>query len=151
MEPYEIREQRGVATEVGTPVATTPVATTPATSVATRPAAVASSSRVGVYPSGYRATQVVWLVVGVLDIILGLDLVFRLAGAANTGFYHLIFAMGSRLSGPFDGIFGTTLNSGASQFRGADLVAIAVYSLAGWIVAKIVRIATAPRANAAGY
>jgi hypothetical protein len=81
----------------------------------------------------------------VLDIILALDFAFRAASAADTGFYHYVYALGSRLARPFNGIFNAKAAFGQSQLRWADIVGIVVFSIAGWIVVKVIRIATTPK------
>ncbi len=169
MDPIEVREER-VATNSGAvpanevvpagaaapvergfpvqgapaPVATAPVAAAP---VAAAPGAAGTSvysSRVGVYPVGYRAIQLIWLIVGVIDIILALDFIFKAANANNTGFAHYIYRLAGWLAAPFSGIFNNTATNG-TVFRWADVLAIAIYSVAGWIVTKLVRITATPR------
>lgn len=131
------------------PVAAAPVAAAPVAAAPVAPVAAGTgvyTSRTGVYPVGYRAIQTVWLIVGIINIILALDFIFRAAGANDTGFANLIFRAGRRLAAPFDGIFNTTaVANGNAVFRWADLLAIAVYSLAAWVVTKIIRIASTPR------
>lgn len=171
MDPVEVREERVVtgtapgvvqaapvapaatavepalgAVPVAAPVAAAPVAAVAPVAAATVPAGTGVyTSRTGVYPVGYRAIQVVWLVIGILNIILALDFVFRAVSATDTGFYHYIYRIGSALASPFQGIFGTAVDNGQYTLRWADLVAIAVYSIVGWILAKIIRIGSTPR------
>jgi hypothetical protein len=170
MDPVEIREDRvasntavapaeGViagtpvvpaAPVVGAPVAAAMPVAPLATAAAATPAAGTSvySSRTGVYPVGYRTIQLIWLIAGVVDIILALDFIFRAAAANDTGFAHYIYRLGGWLAAPFDGIFNTTtLNGGASVARWSDVLAVAVYSIAAWIVTKLVRITATPRSG----
>lgn len=165
MDPIEVREER-VATNSGAvpagnaapaergfpvqpaaaPVAA-PVAATPVAQAPVAPAAAGTSvysSRVGVYPVGYRAIQLIWLIVGVIDIILALDFIFKAANANNTGFAHYIYRLAGWLAAPFSGIFNNTATNG-TVFRWADVLAIVIYSVAGWIVTKLVRITATPR------
>jgi hypothetical protein len=107
------------------------------------------TSRVAVYPVGYRLIQLVWLIAGVIDLILALDFVFRAIPANNTGFAHYIYRLGGWLGSPFDGIFNTTVaNRGLSVFRWADVLAVLIYAVAAWIVVKLVRITASPRTSA---
>lgn len=165
MDPVEVREERVTTGTVPDPVAAAPVAAVPVAAapvaaapvvapVAPAPVAVAPAatgttvytSRTGVYPVGYRAIQAVWLVVGILNIILAMDFIFRAAGANATGFAQLVYGLGRRLAAPFDGIFNTTaVAGGTSVFRWSDLLAIAVYSIIAWIVTKVIRISATPR------
>ena len=120
------------------PVAAAPVAATPAgTSV--------YSSRVGVYPVGYRTIQLVWLIAAVVDIILALDFIFRAAKANNTGFAHYIYRLAGWLAAPFNGIFTSNTAANGTVVRWADVLAVAIYSIAAWIVTKLVRITSTPR------
>ena len=58
--------------------------------------------------------SVIWLVVGVIDAVVGLDFVFRLIAASDSGVAHVILMAGSSwLSGPFDGIFASVQGSRA--------------------------------------
>lgn len=150
MDPIEVREER-VGTTAGAPVAgVTPAgAVAPAGTVAPATAGTGVyASRVGVYPVGYRAIQLVWLIAAVVDIILALDFIFRALKASNTGFVSFIYSIGGPLAAPFDGIFGNTVTNGQYTLRWSDVVAIVIYSIAAWIVVKLVRIATAPRTGA---
>jgi hypothetical protein len=164
MDPIEVREER-VATNTGPAPAqgvapVEPVAPAGSASLVGSPAPVAAgapvaastastntySSRVGVYPVGYRTIQLIWLIVGVVNIILALDFIFRAAGAdTRTGFAHYIARLGGWLAAPFDGIFNTTVVNGTSVFKWADVLAVAIYSLAAWGVTKAVRIAATPK------
>jgi hypothetical protein len=155
MDPYEVREERmtsgavppeGVAPAASPPPAT-PVA--PAAPVAPAPPVAAGSSvytsRTSVTPVGSRASQAIWLIVAVVDIILALDFVFRAAGANNTGFAHYTYRVGEKLSVPFDGIFNTKIVNGTSAFRWADVLAVVIYSILAWIVTKAISIAYTPK------
>jgi hypothetical protein len=154
MDPIEVREERVATGAAATPVAGAPVAAAPVAPAAVAPVAAAPAvatggvyaSRTGVYPVGYRSIQIVWLVIGIVNVILALDFVFNALGAHNTGFAHYIYRIGGLLATPFDGIFSTTrLLNGTSVLIWADLLAILVYSLVGWAITKIIRISATPR------
>ena len=142
MEPVEYREER-VATPVAEPVA--PVATAPVTTAPTAYGTGVVARSVGVYPVGYRAIQLVWFIVGIINTVLALDFIFRLAAANNVGFARFIFALGRVFAAPFDGIFNITVADGVFVARWSDLLAIAVYTAIGVGVAKLVRIMATPR------
>ncbi|MCA1835870.1 MAG: hypothetical protein LC721_05915 [Actinobacteria bacterium] len=139
MEPVEVREQQVAAGAPATQVA-------PAAPVAG--AAYGTHSTRTVYPVAYRAIQLVWFIVGVINVILALDFIFRLLKANSTGFVDAIYSLGGALAGPFDGIFGDTITRTSYTARWADLVAIAIYSLIGYGITKLIRIATARNAAA---
>jgi hypothetical protein len=129
-EPVEVRDEQYVA-QRGTPVAPAgaPVA-----------GRSAYAGRTAVVPVGYRARQIIWLVVGIVNAILALRFIFLAAAAEDTGFAAFIYTAGSALAAPFRGIFGTSSAGNGHPLEWADLVAIAIYSLAAWVVAKIVMI-----------
>ena len=133
MDPVEVRDER-VAT--GTAVA-------PATVAPAATGVVAQSTTVS--PVGYRFTQLVWLIVGILDVILALDFIFRLAKANNTGFVNFIYTCAQPLAAPFDGIFGVTVSPASYIARWGDIVAIVIYTLIGIGVTTLIRILMTPR------
>lgn len=135
--PVQGTDQSAVRAQAA-PVAAAPVA----------PAAAGTSvysSRVGVYPVGYRSIQLIWLIAGVVDIILALDFIFKAANANNTGFAHYIFRLGGWLAAPFNGIFNTSAAANGTVFRWADVLAVVIYTVAAWIITKLVRITVTPR------
>ncbi len=118
----------------------------PVAPVAPVGAAAPIATSTGGYSVGSRLIQLVWLIAGVVDIILALDFVFRAVPANNTGFAHYIYRLGGWLGAPFDGIFNTTTaNHGTSVFRWSDVLAVVIYSIAAWIVARLVRITSPSR------
>jgi hypothetical protein len=153
MDPYEVREERvtsGAVPPDGVAPGASPPPAAPATPVApAAPVAAGSSSvytsRTSVTPVGSRASQAIWLIVAVVDIVLVLDFVFRAAAANNTGFAHYVYRIGEKLSVPFDGIFNTTVRNGTSALRWADVLAVVIYSILGWIVTKAISIAYTPK------
>ena len=153
MDPYEVREERvtsGAVPPDGVAPGASPPPAAPATPVApAAPVAAGSSSvytsRTSVTPVGSRASQAIWLIVAVVDIVLALDFVFRAAAANNTGFAHYVYRVGGKLSVPFDGIFNTKIVNGTSAFRWADVLAVVIYSILAWIVTKAISIAYTPK------
>ena len=141
MDPYEVREER--VTTGGAVPPTSPPPTAPVAPVG--PSNGVYTSRTSVTPVGSRASQAVWLIAGVVDIILALDFAFRAAGANNTGFAHYVYRLGEKLSVPFDGIFNTTVTNGKSVFRWADVLAVVIYSILAWVVVKAISIASTPK------
>jgi len=152
MDPYEVREERvtsGAVPPEGVASAASPPPAAPVAPGA--PVAAGSSvytSRTSVTPIGSRASQAIWLIVAVVDIILALDFVFRAAAANNTGFAHYVYRLGEKLSLPFDGIFNTAVINGKSAFRWADVLAVVIYSILAWIVTKAISIASTPKTGA---
>jgi hypothetical protein len=162
MDPVDHREER---VSTGTPPASTPVATpAPATAPGVAPVQPAAGpyiptpapttatttrtypSRTATYSGSSRLAQFIWLVVGVVDVIIALDFIFRAAGGANTGFAHYVYRVGGWLAAPFDGIFtNTAITNGRTFVRWADVLAVVIYTLAALAVVKLVRIVATPR------
>jgi hypothetical protein len=83
----------------------------------------------------------VWYLYGLIAILLGLRLILKLTGAnSDNGFVSFIYSVSGVLSAPFDNIFGVTsaeAGSTRSVFEPSILVAIAVYALIAWGIARL--------------
>ena len=108
-------------------------------------------SHTTVTPAGYRARQTIWVLLVITDLILALRFIFYAAGAHDTGFAHAMFVLGAALDAPFRGIFNVTERTVGHPLQWADLLAIAIYSVAAWIVARLVLIAATPPSRPAAY
>jgi hypothetical protein len=84
--------------------------------------------------------RVVWAVVAIVDAILLLDFVFRLIGAKDDGVAHAVFAFGSTLASPFDGIFANVGPIGGYVLRWSDLVVVFLCTLAGFVITRLFRL-----------
>ncbi len=92
----------------------------------------------------HTAINAVWYIFGCIAIILALRFILKLTGAnpAN-GFVELVYAISGIFSVPFDTMFGVAkAEAGAivSVFEPSILVAIAVYALLAWGVARLLAI-----------
>jgi hypothetical protein len=117
----------------------------PATPAPVRPPAAVRSSRTMVIPAGYRMVETIWLCLGIVLALLTLDFIFRAAGAHSIGFATLVYRIGSALASPFTGIFSATVTGDGHVYQWGDLLAIAVYALAGVGTVAAVRILTSRR------
>lgn len=90
------------------------------------------------------AINVVWYVYGFVASLLGLRMIMKLFGAnSSSGFVDLIYSVSGILSAPFDNIFGVTKGEAGTTeavFEPSILVAIAVYALIAWGIAKLLTI-----------
>lgn len=86
-------------------------------------------------------SNIIWYVYGLIAIILTIRFVLKMTGAnAGNSFVSLIYSISGIFSTPFDTIFGVTkANSGdvRSVFEPSILVAIIVYGLVAWGIAKL--------------
>ena len=79
----------------------------------------------------YRGTQVVYYILGIIEIILAFRFVLRLLAAnAGAGFTHFIYSVSYPFWYPFASVFGTT-RVDASAFEWTTLLAMVVY----WVIA----------------
>ena len=90
------------------------------------------------------AGNVVWYILGVIEILLAFRFVLKLLSAnPSSGFVDFIYRVTGILTAPFDSIFGvTTAKPGDVQsvFEPSILVAIAVYALVAWGIVKLINL-----------
>ncbi|GAC1356805.1 MAG: hypothetical protein NVSMB42_15680 [Herpetosiphon sp.] len=95
-----------------------------------------------------RVQQIVWFVVGVLLALIALRFLLLAFGAnMTTGFGAFLYNVTQPFVAPFLSLFneqGRALGQGSVVEAGA-LVALAVYALVGWLIAKLVSIVMTPR------
>ena len=88
-----------------------------------------------------RVIQAVYLVFGVLEALLAIRFVLKLLGANEAaGFTSFVYGITAPFLAPFAGIFGTPQADG-SVLELHTLVAIVIYALVAWLVAKVVWLA----------
>ena len=97
-----------------------------------------------VAPPGLRLRNLVWLAAAVVNAILALDFLFKIAGSADVGFVSFIWSIASPLSAPFRGVLASTVSTGHYAYW-PDIAGIVVYSIAAWIVVGLIGIMAAPR------
>jgi hypothetical protein len=95
----------------------------------------------------YRVVQTVWFLLGLVEAIIGLRVVFRAAAANDVGFVSFIYGLSAPLVAPFRGITSDYASRGNVVEIGS-LIAMLVYLIAAYLVVKLVRILTAPRSDA---
>ena len=88
--------------------------------------------------------NIVWYILGVVEILLAFRFVLKLFGAnPNSGFVDFIYNVSGVLTAPFDNIFNVaSSNTGDIQsvFEPSILVAAAVYVLIAWGIVKLINI-----------
>lgn len=89
-------------------------------------------------PTSIVAQRVVWYITGVIVALLALRLILQLLGAnEGNGFVDFVYALSGVFAAPFFGMFSYEPSYGVSYFEVSTLVAILIYSLIGWGVAKL--------------
>lgn len=87
-----------------------------------------------------QAKRIVGVVFGVIEIILGLRLIFKLLGAnPDNGFIKVIYSITQFVVGIFEGIFAKITVNETTQavFEPATLIAIVLIALIAWLVLKL--------------
>jgi hypothetical protein len=83
--------------------------------------------------------RIIWYVAGVLLILLAFRFVLALLGAnPNNAFASFIYDASHPFVAPFFGLFGYNMQYGVSKFEIYTLVAMAVYAVVAWGLAKLV-------------
>jgi uncharacterized protein YggT (Ycf19 family) len=90
-----------------------------------------------------RGNAWVWYIVGVIDLLLFLRILFHLFGARTVGFAEFLYGITSPLIAPFRGIFANP-KIDSSYFDLAALTAIVVYIILAWIISGLISLATRP-------
>ncbi len=85
----------------------------------------------------YRASQVVWYILGLIEILLAFRFVLRMFCAnAAAMFTSLIYAITAPMVYPFANVFRITRVEGAT-FEWMTLLAMAIYALIAWGIVKL--------------
>lgn len=89
----------------------------------------------------FRTYQIIWYILGVVEIILGFRVLLKALGAnPGSGFVDLIYNISSPFSLPFSGIFGVTAVTKGSIIEWSTFVAMAVYALLAYGVVKLIQL-----------
>ena len=87
--------------------------------------------------TAYKARQVIYLIFGIIEGLIAIRFVLRALGAnPGAGFASFIYGVTAPLLAPFVGLFGTPQFSG-SVLELHSIVAIIVYALLAWVLAKV--------------
>jgi uncharacterized protein YggT (Ycf19 family) len=138
----QVLDQETVRQETTTTEPLTSQATPSTSSVATNRISRTSVASVHVGDYQDRAVQVVWWIVGFVDILLAIRFLLKLFGGSTvSGFVTFMYNITQPLVAPFHGIFNTTVQ-GRSILEPESLVAIAIYSLIGWGIVSLIHMMT---------
>lgn len=84
--------------------------------------------------------RLVWLAIGFINILIALRFVFLLLGAnRDAQFTDLIYSLSAPFVAPFTAIFNEPAY-GQSVFEVSSLIAIVIYTLIGWGIAKLLTV-----------
>lgn len=97
--------------------------------------------RVAREPRENTVARIIWFVAGVLLVLLAFRFVFALLGAnPNNGFANFIYSVSHPFVSPFFNLFGYNIQNGVSRFEIFTLVAMAIYALVAWGLARLATI-----------
>lgn len=85
----------------------------------------------------YRGTQVVWYVLGLVEVLLAFRFVLKLLGAnAGAGFTSFIYGVTAPFAAPFVTVFKVSKAAG-SVFEWTTILAMFVYFVVAWGIVKL--------------
>lgn len=113
-----------------------------------RPAVQEVGTTAVVEPRSNIVARIIWFIAGVLLVLLAFRFVFALLGAnPQNGFANFIYTVSHPFVAPFFSLFGYGYRYGVSRFEIYTLVAMAVYAIIAWGLARLVTLAQ-PRSTA---
>ncbi len=91
-------------------------------------------------PAVVVAQRIVWLIIGLINALIALRFILLLLGAnQSAGFTEFIYWASAPFVAPFTGIFGEP-TYGQSVFEISSVLAIVVYLLVGWGIARLLTV-----------
>ncbi len=85
-----------------------------------------------------KVAQIIWLVVGLIDAVIGLRVLLKLIGAnPNNDFARFVYNFAGLFLGPFNGLTGSP-SAGSLVLEIPSLIAMLIYALIGWGLIRIV-------------
>jgi len=86
----------------------------------------------------FKATQLIWLLLGILEMVLALRFIFKLIGVnAANAFASFIYGLTNLFVAPFASLTGAP-SAGGMVFEFSTLIAMVVYALVAWAVERLV-------------
>jgi YggT family protein len=86
----------------------------------------------------FQASQLIWLLAGLLEALLALRFFLKLIGAnAASPFAHLLYGVTGVFLAPFAGLTGTPA-SGGLVLEISTVIAMIVYALLAWVIERLV-------------
>ncbi len=90
----------------------------------------------------FTARRVIYYILGVIEILLGARLVFRLLGAnASGGFISFIYSLTKVFVAPFALIFSSAVTDGLETkavLEPGTIIAMVVYAIIAWGIVKLI-------------
>lgn len=94
--------------------------------------------------SNLKAKNIVYYILGVLEVLLAFRLVFKLLGAnPKSPFVSFIYSVSQAFLAPFNGIFRSAVTKGIeaqSILEPTTIIAMIVYAILAWGIVKLIEI-----------
>lgn len=88
----------------------------------------------------HRSQRVVYYILGIIEVLLGLRLIFKLLGANfRNAFVSFLYSLTSIFVIPFIGIFRTVASAG-SVLEPATIVAMIIYAIIAYGIVKLINL-----------
>jgi uncharacterized protein YggT (Ycf19 family) len=88
----------------------------------------------------FRTYQVIWYILGVIEVLLAFRVVLKLLGAnAFSGFTNFIYTVSNPFVAPFAGILRVTATSGV-VLEWSTLIAMVVYAVAAYGIVALLQL-----------
>ena len=98
-----------------------------------------SSEVVKSFNPGRRAMELTYLVFGIIEGLLVIRLVLKLLGAnPQAGFSTFIYGLTDVFMAPFRNLLPTVGSSSGAVLEMSVIIAIIVYALIGWVLARLI-------------
>jgi len=86
----------------------------------------------------FKATQLVWLFLSILEGLIGLRFIFKLIGVnAENAFAQFLYGLTNIFVAPFATLTGTPAAAGM-QLEFSSLIAMLVYALIAWAIERLI-------------
>lgn len=96
-----------------------------------------AQSAYGTKKAIFRLYQVIWYVLGVVEVLLISRILLKLLGAnLESGFTSFIYSASAPLAAPFRGVFGQSTSMG-SVIEWSTIIAMAVYAVVAFGIVKL--------------
>lgn len=98
-----------------------------------------------------KAKQIVYYILGILEVLFAFRLVFKLLGAnPKSPFVSFIYSLSQAFLAPFSSIFKSTVTNGLeaqSILEPSTIIAMIVYAVIAWGIVKLIEISQPPLNN----
>jgi hypothetical protein len=86
----------------------------------------------------FKATQIIWLLLGILEVIIAIRFIFKLIGVnAVNNFASFIYGLSNLFVAPFITLTGAPA-AGNMVFEFSSLLAMAIYLLIAWGIERVI-------------